>query len=370
MALTNPEREDISLARRSTAPIPDEARVSMTSSEHRIITIGASAGGIEALRAVLHHLPADLPAAIFVVMHISADSPGLLPEILSRNGALPAAHPVDREVPRPGRIYVAPPDHHLLLDPSGRIRLSRGPKENRFRPAIDPLFRSAAHAHGPRVIGVVLTGALDDGTAGLWAIERHGGVTVVQDPDDAFASSMPLSALRYVNVDYCLPAAQLGPLLTRLAMEPMTASPSRPETTDMDLESRLLLGEAPSEPREPGRSSFYTCPECHGTLEEIAEGRLVRYRCHVGHAYSLDTLMSELTRTISEALWNALRAIEESAKLLRQEAEQARLDQDFGLAERYLQKTMTAQMNADAVRAVAMRQERLNRARVKEAGTT
>ena len=336
------------------------------SSTHRIITIGASAGGVEALQTIAAALPADLPAAVFVVMHMSADSPGLLPMILDRAGALPASHPFDHEVLAPGRIYVAPPDRHMLLDPSGRIRLSRGPKENRFRPAVDPLFRSAAHAFGPRVVGVVLTGALDDGTAGLWAVKRHEGVTVVQDPRDALVPSMPESALRYVTVDHCLPIGAIGPLLTRLAMEPVTLTSTK-EAREMDIESKLLLGEGTvEEALSLGKPSGYACPECHGSLLEIEEDSLVRYRCHVGHAYSIDTLLSELTKKVSEALWNALRAIQESATLLRQEAEHARVEGDVVLCGRYLQKVKSAQMNADAVRVVALRQERLSRERVQE----
>lgn len=339
----------------------------MRAGVHRIITIGASAGGVEALQVALRGLPADLPAAVFVAMHLSPDSPGLLPAILTRAGALPASSPIDGAVIEPGRIYVAPSDHHMLIETTGRIRLSRGPKENHFRPAIDPLFRSAAHAFGPRVIGVVLTGALDDGTAGLWAIKRHGGVAMVQDPDEALVSSMPLSALRFVDVDHCLHLAEIGPMLARLTEEPSTTT-SQPEVREMDIESKLLLGEdLGNEGWKLGTPSHYACPECHGTLQEIKEGALVRYRCHVGHGYSIDTLMSELTLKVSEALWNAVRAIEETAKLLRQEAEHARKEQDFGLCERYLQRTKTAQMNADAIRTVVLRQERLNRERIQGA---
>lgn len=338
----------------------------MGSSTRRIITIGASAGGVAALQHVMRSLPTDLSAPVFVVLHMSADSPGLLPAILTRAGALTAEHPVDGEIFVPGRIYVAPPDHHVLLDPAGRVRVSRGPKENRFRPAIDPLFRSAAHAFGSRVIGVVLTGALDDGTAGLWAIKRHGGATIVQDPDEAFVPSMPQSALRYVDVDHCMSIAEIGPLLARLAEEPVTIT-SPTETRAMDIESKILLGEGSEQDvRTLGAPSPYACPECHGSLHEIREDELVRYRCHVGHAYSTDTLLSELTKKISEALWSALRAIQESAILLRQEADRAQTDGNTPLCGRYLQKVKSAHMNADAVRVVALRQERLTRDRVSD----
>src|SRR5215207_10858312 len=181
-----------------------------------IVVIGTSAGGVEALRALVGGLPADFPGSVFVVMHTAPDSPGVLAQILERSGPLPAAHASNRERIRPGRVYVAPPDMHLLLEP-GVMRLTRGPKENRFRPAIDPLFRSAAAVYGPRVVGIILTGGLDDGTSGLWAVKRLGGVAVVQDPDEAFMPSMPQSALEQVEGDYKLPVAEIPGGLARLA---------------------------------------------------------------------------------------------------------------------------------------------------------
>ncbi|HEX8145479.1 MAG TPA: chemotaxis protein CheB [Pyrinomonadaceae bacterium] len=174
----------------------------------QIICIGASSGGIETLRTLVTGLPADFSASIIVVLHTSAESPGILGAILDRSGPLPAANAVNREHIQPGRIYVAPPDYHTLVEP-GTIRLMRGPKENRFRPAIDPLFRSAASVYGPMAVGVILSGNLDDGTAGLRAIKQLGGTTIVQDPEDALFSSMPRSALEHVRVDYCLPVAEM-----------------------------------------------------------------------------------------------------------------------------------------------------------------
>src|ERR671933_2234360 len=194
---------------------------------HDIIVSGASAGGMEALQILVRGLPADLPAALFVVWHLPPHSFGVLPDVLDRSGPLPAAHARDGEPIVPGRIYVAPPDRHLLLEP-GQVRLTRGPKENHFRPAIDPLFRSAAAAYGPRVIGVVLTGLLDDGTAGLWTIKDRGRLAVVQDPDDALFPAMPLSALEYGAVDARRPAAELGPTLADLARRPVTLGGATP----------------------------------------------------------------------------------------------------------------------------------------------
>lgn len=198
-------------------------------SRHDIIAIGASAGGVEALTKLVRGLPKDLPAAVFVVVHIPASGTSLLPQILSAQGTLPAVQAVDGQAVEPGRIYLAPPDHHLLLEDS-RMRCRRGPRENRTRPAIDPLFRTAAQAYGPRVAGVVLSGTLQDGTAGLSAIKQAGGVAVVQDPQEALFPSMPESALRRVPVDYVLPVPEISPLLARLARPPQDGSgPSQKE---------------------------------------------------------------------------------------------------------------------------------------------
>lgn len=181
-----------------------------------IIVIGTSAGGISALKELVSGLPRDLKAAVFVVLHVAPYSLGILPEILEREGPLPASNAIDWEKVEPGRIYVAPPDRHLQLEDSGHVRVTRGPRENRFRPAVDPLFRSAARAYGPRVIGVILTGWLDDGMAGLWAVKERGGTTVVQHPDDSFAPAMPLNAIRHVEVEHILALKEIGPLLARL----------------------------------------------------------------------------------------------------------------------------------------------------------
>jgi two-component system chemotaxis response regulator CheB len=344
---------------RSLAPHTKEVKA------QRIITIGASSGGVPALQSIIQGLPRDLPAAVCVVVHIAPDSPGMMPRLISKGSTLRAKHAVDGEELAPGHIYVAPPDQHLLIEPSGQMRLARGPRENRFRPAVDPLFRSAAHAYGPRVVGVVLSGVLDDGTAGLWAVKDRGGVAIVQDPKEAIVPSMPLSALRHVEVDHCAPAFEIGPLLARLAADRITTS-SEPEGRPMDVESRILLGEVgPGEESWAlGRPSSYACPECHGMLQSITEGKRVRFRCHVGHAYSADSLLSELTLEVGELLWSTQRAIEESAKLLQQEAERARKDGDAVLSEGYARKMKEAQDNATAVRALAMRQDQLSREKV------
>jgi two-component system chemotaxis response regulator CheB len=205
-----------------------------------IVVIGASAGGMGALETLVAGLPTDLPAALFVVWHLAPGVKSVLPTVLNRAGPLPAANPKDGDAIRPGRIHVAPNDHHMLLE-RGYIRIAKGPKENRFRPAVDPLFRSAAYIYGSRVIGIVLSGALDDGTAGLWAIKLRGGTAIVQDPADAMHRSMPLSALENVEVDYKVPVAEIGALLGRLAREEAGPEPriADAERDKMDAEVKI-----------------------------------------------------------------------------------------------------------------------------------
>jgi two-component system chemotaxis response regulator CheB len=210
-----------------------------------MVVVGASAGGMEALTALVSRVPHDLQASIFVVWHMAPDSLySGLPRMLERVGPLTARLAEDRERIEAGRIYVAPPDHHLLLE-AGYVRVAKGPKENRFRPAVDPLFRSAAYVYGARVIGVVLSGALDDGTSGLWTIKLRGGTTIVQDPGEALSTSMPLTALRSVEVDHCLPAADIGPLLARLTQEEAPIAPrlSMDKHQRMNTEARIAAGD-------------------------------------------------------------------------------------------------------------------------------
>jgi two-component system, chemotaxis family, protein-glutamate methylesterase/glutaminase len=290
-----------------------------------VIVIGVSLGGFDALQELASQLPAGFPAPVVIVQHIGQHR-SRMPMILSKRGPLPAVHVHDSQPVVAGQIYMAPPDHHVLLDGS-IMRLSKGPKEHHSRPAIDPLFRSAALSRGPDVIGVVLTGLLDDGTAGLQAIKQCGGVAVVQDPKDAFEPSMPLSALKHVEIDHCVPLAKLGPLLCDLAMNKMIRA-IQPRCEFSAHEHALFLSEGkPMEHLEAiGRPSTFVCPDCSGTLWEIAGASPTRYRCHTGHAFTLRTLEQTLSETLDTSLWSAIRALQEKSLVLGKVAES--LDND------------------------------------------
>jgi two-component system chemotaxis response regulator CheB len=320
-----------------------------------IIVIGASVGGVEALRTIAGGLPKDFPASVFVVLHTSPEAPGILADILDRAGTLPASFAVDGERVLPGRIYVAPPDQHLVVEPN-RVRLTRGPKENRFRPAVDPLFRSAAQVYGPRVIGVILTGYLDDGTAGLWAVKQLGGTTVVQDPHEALAPSMPASAMRQVRVDHCLPIEEIAPLLVRLASKPLEEEGVYEVPDELDIEVRIAKEATALDAGvlKLGEPSNYACPECHGVLLRIKEENRFRFRCHTGHAYSVESLLAEINEGVEDSLWNAIRSVEENVLLLRSMAEHLGEGEDSPAAEKFLTQAQQAQRRADLVRQAVM----------------
>ncbi|SNB46053.1 chemotaxis protein CheB [Geobacter sp. DSM 9736] len=287
-----------------------------------IITIGASAGGVEALRQLVAELPHDLPAALFIVLHIPAHSPSLLSSILAKRSRLPVMSPGDRTTIEHGHIYVAPPDHHLLVE-ADHMRVMRGPRENRHRPAIDPLFRSAAWSCGPRVVGVVLSGTMDDGTAGLWAVKTCGGTTVVQEPSDALFPCMPLSALNNLDIDHCLPLQDLPELLNSLARKPLETGVTHPMPEKIRIEAEAAMLERSIEDMDKiGTPSVYTCPACRGSLWEVEEGKLTRYRCHVGHSYMPGSLVADQSEQITAALYSALTAMEEKIAMLRRIAEQ------------------------------------------------
>jgi two-component system chemotaxis response regulator CheB len=317
-----------------------------------IVVIGTSAGGVDALRELVGGLPAEFPAAIFVVLHTSPDSPGILASILGRAGALSAVCVSKVEAIEPGRIYVPKPDHHLVVD-RGFARATRGPKENRFRPAVDPLFRSAAQAYGPRVIGIILTGGLDDGTIGLAAVKEVGGTTIVQDPEDALVPSMPLSALTHVEVDHCVPLAEMAALLTRLTAEKphQKGAFTVPDKIRIEVDIAKENNALEAGVLSLGEPSIYACPECHGVLLQVKtdanEARL-RFRCHTGHAYSMQSLLAEMNERTEESLGSAFRAIEEHVLLLRHLA--SHVGNDSPPAQALLERAAKAEAQRDLVR--------------------
>ena len=291
-----------------------------------IIVVGASAGGVEALSRLVAELPEDLPAAMFIVLHMGANTGTVLPRILGRQTKIPVDHPRDGETIEPNRIYVAVPDHHLLIR-EGTIGVATGPRENGHRPSVDTLFRTAAAAYGPRVVGVVLSGTRDDGTEGLRAIHSCGGRAIVQDPAEALFPGMPQSALAGDHPDWVSPVSEMGPLLSDLARSgsPRTSGPvdgSDGLETELGWAHPDLRWPAPADPPF-GTPSGFTCPECHGGLWEIDTPGLPRYRCRVGHGYSADSLLVNQHSDVEAALWIAYRALEERAALCRRLADRA-----------------------------------------------
>jgi two-component system, chemotaxis family, protein-glutamate methylesterase/glutaminase len=294
-------------------------------SKVELVVVGASAGGLEGLSAIVKHLSPDVPVTVLIVVHTNAASPSYLPQILGRVSSMPVAFAKDGEALIPGRVIVAPPDFHLLVTPRG-LSLTRGPRENGFRPAIDPLFRTAARAYPQRVMGIILSGALGDGTYGMQMIKEHGGVTVVQDPDEAPIPSMPMSVLQNVTVDHVLRADAIAAIIEQAAARQLrTEAPMSPEN-HKDLEPQDPGSATEVEDMEAtfGPPSGLTCPDCGGALWEIPEGALVRYRCHVGHQFSPDALDTEQHSKVEAALWTAVRVLEEHADMKHRMAERAR----------------------------------------------
>jgi two-component system chemotaxis response regulator CheB len=299
---------------------------------------------VRALSDLVARLPADLPATVLIVLHSSPTHESLLHQILDKAGPLRATAAVDGEKLQPGHIYVSVSDLHLMVE-DHHIRLTRGPKECRARPSVDVLFRSAAYTFGPQVIGIVLTGALDDGTAGLWAIKDRGGIAIVQSPHEALYPSMPQSALRHVAVDYTLPIRDMGALLDKLVKEEIDMKQLRPVRRSMEIENRIAREGKAFEigAMELGEPTHYTCPECSGTLAQVEDGSsLSRFRCHTGHAYTLKTLLADLDQSLDHTLWNVLRGIEERLLVLRELERHAQIAGDQNAEADYHQQISIA----------------------------
>lgn len=305
---------------------------------HRIVVIGGSAGSLQVLQAILAKLPWDFRASIFVVFHTGEDSPGLLPEILNRSSKLPVMYAFNDAEILPSRVSIAPSGRkHMMLD-RGRVLLKPGPRENRSRPSIDALFRSAAFAYGSEVVGVVLTGNLDDGSAGLAAIKKRGGIAIVQDPDEAMAPSMPARAIEATDVDFVLRAEQIGPKLSELAPANVSEKVQSISTAETGEKSMTPTGQT------------YSCPECGGVLEEVDEGGMLRFRCRVGHIYSPESLEADQTDAVERALWAAIRSMEEQAEFSSRLAKDSRDKKRPRLARRFDEKADASRENADVLR--------------------
>ena len=293
-----------------------------------IAVVGFSAGGIEPLLRLVGALPADFPGAMFVVHHFPPQSVSALPNILQRASALHVAQAVDGAAILPGHICVARPDQHLVLT-GGRIQCTNGPREQGHRPAIDPLFRSAARVFGPRVVGVILSGTLDDGTVGLIEIKARNGLALVQEPEEAAYPGMIMSALRNVAVDHVAPARELAAILDRVAREDaagreLPSDASEDAAGSADAPEPAMAGTAGlRNPSALGRPSPMVCPECGGVLFEREQDGVLHFRCHVGHAFSEEALFASQSRALEGALWSAVRALEEKAALSRRLADQA-----------------------------------------------
>lgn len=312
-----------------------------------IIVIGGSAGGFEVLTALLPRLPGDLPATVLIVLHTSDKS--RLAEALAHLSRLPLSYAQNGETLHKGRVYVAVPDHHLLIH-DGHMLLRQGPRENHSRPAIDPLFRSAAVSHAARVIGLVLSGSLNDGTAGLMAVKQCGGVTMVQDPQDAIFPEMPSSARWHVDPDRVVRTPDLAQTLDDLSREASGPTPPIPDRLKFEVAMAAQELQDMTSETQHGKLTRFTCPECEGALWEITDGTLLRYRCHVGHAFTADTMLAMQEDDIEQMLWRLLRKHIDHAELAGRAAERMRRLDSNELSERLIARSKSYSDDAELFR--------------------
>jgi two-component system chemotaxis response regulator CheB len=318
---------------------------------HNIIVIGTSAGGLEALDALVGQLPTDLPSAIFIVQHMSPQNTGIaLLHRLAKYKAFRCSLAIDAEKFQAGRIYIAPPDYHLLVK-KDCVLVTKGARENRYRPGIDPLFRSAAATHGSSVVGVLLTGVLDDGTAGLLAVKKCGGITIVQDPKEAAYPEMPQSAVNNVGVTHCAPISEIAGLIEKYANQRPGKSKPVPDSIRIEagIAERVLSDVA--EVSGLGDQVPYNCPNCGGVLWEMDADGMIRYRCHTGHSFTAKSLLTSQTERIEETLWVSLRMFEERKNLLNN---LAKGEGHGSIKEKYREQVTAAQVHIERIRAMLL----------------
>jgi len=323
-----------------------------------LLAIGASAGGFEALRFLVGKFPRDLPASVLIVLHLPSQYRSELDAILTESGPLPAAFAAEGEPLKRSRIYIAQPGSHLLTD-GNQLHLGFGPRENNSRPAIDPMLRSVGLCCGPHAVGVILTGTLGDGAAGLVALKRCGGITVVQDPDDATYPEMPIAALSRAKPDHVTPLAAMPTLLTTLVAQPAGPAVPVPDMVQYEVEVARSGRTNMSNMDRMGRRSVLACPDCHGVMWEIDEDELVRYRCHVGHAYTAELMSLALDENLTRALGSALRALDERIALAERMSKQARDSGRGHLAKSWADKIREFEREADTIRSSIRRLDEL-----------
>lgn len=315
----------------------------------KVVVIGTSAGGLGALKKLISQLPKNFPLPVLVVRHISPDATGnTLLDALNNLNTLKCKQAKTGSDLKPGHLYLAPSDHHLMIGEDRKILVTKGAQENRSRPAIDPLFRSAAVTFGSGVIAVLLTGYLDDGTSGMKAVKRCGGTCIVQNPDDAEYPAMPRNAMNNVKIDHCVPIAEMGALLYQLI--PVKLQTRKPVPADVLTEAKIagrVLSDL-SSVNQLGDQVPFNCPGCGGVLWKIEKDSSLRFRCHTGHAYTAASLLAEQTRKIEETMWTALRMFEERKNLLM---EMARVKKGVG-AQSALERARMSQVHIDRIRAI------------------
>ncbi|MFP5227601.1 MAG: chemotaxis protein CheB [Acidobacteriota bacterium] len=308
----------------------------------KLVVIGTSAGGIEALHAILSRLPATLPAAVLIVLHTSTGAGHVLQKVLGCSSSLPVQYPEDRTEMQQGRVYLAPPDFQMTVE-DGQIRVLKEARENRHRPAIDPLFRSAARHYGAQVLGVILTGLLDDGALGLMVVHAHGGKAIIQDPRTAQFPGMPESALKQIPDARVLPLVEIAPTVAALVEGDLSPEPPTADNSKIGEENRR------------GRPSEFACPDCGGVLWEAEDGGLLHFRCRVGHAFTVRQLDAERRRATDAALWSGLRALEENAALYRRMADRATKGSRDATAEKLNERAASAESSARVLKAFLIR---------------